>query len=86
MTDTDPPAASRPHGAGKTQPAAAAEHVTGLSPDSRGRWLVRSRGSEHILDHGERVLDVGKGDVETVVDFGALDERRVDVSERMAKR
>lgn len=30
---------------------------------------------------GERVLYVGKGDVEAVVDFGELDERRVDVSE-----
>jgi hypothetical protein len=30
---------------------------------------------------GERVLYVGKGDVEAVVDFGELDERRVEVSE-----
>lgn len=30
---------------------------------------------------GERVLYVGKGEVDAVVDFGQLDERRVDVSE-----
>jgi len=30
---------------------------------------------------GERVLYVGKGDVEAVVDFSELDERRVDLSE-----
>lgn len=30
---------------------------------------------------GERVLYVGKGDVDAIVDFGELDERRVQVSE-----
>ena len=30
---------------------------------------------------GERVIYVGKGEVEAIVDFGELDERRVDVSE-----
>ncbi|WP_170955390.1 DUF4230 domain-containing protein [Ornithinimicrobium cerasi] len=33
---------------------------------------------------GERVLYVGKGDVDAVVDFGELDERRVVVSEDAA--
>ena len=39
--------------------------------------------SEHLPDliSGERVLYVGKGDVDAIVDFGELDERRVVLSE-----
>ena len=41
------------------------------------------RGSKNLPDwvKGERLLYVGKGDVDAFVDFGELDERRVLVSE-----
>jgi hypothetical protein len=55
--------------------AASAHYETVVDIEEEGRRFVPDFLS------GERVLYVGKGDVDAVVDFGELDERRVVVSE-----
>lgn len=53
--DIKPPAAQEQQGQqGQQEQQESAETVGELGPESTGRWLVRSRGSEHLFD-----LDAG---------------------------